>query len=154
PQWDLPLGPKTGCRGHPGDLRGMDHPPRGIPRPQDPRAGPPSSMDVEAGEVSGNEAGAFTLEGCVESVEGAVAAQEGGARRVELCASLLEGGITPSAGTIERVRKRIQIDLNVMIRPRGGDFCYSAAELETLRADVETSKRLGADGVVFGILRE
>ena len=94
------------------------------------------------------------LEACVDSVEAAVAAQEGGADRVELCANLLEGGTTPSAGTIQLAREKLGIGLNVMIRPRGGDFCYSDAEFEVMKLDVQLAKKLGTDGVVFGILKE
>ncbi|GAB4539993.1 MAG: copper homeostasis protein CutC [Anaerolineae bacterium] len=92
------------------------------------------------------------LEVCIDSVEGAVAAQQGGAQRVELCADLLEGGITPSAGTIQLARRSVDIDLNVIIRPRGGDFCYTPLEFEVMKLDIQTAKAAGADGVVIGIL--
>jgi copper homeostasis protein len=94
------------------------------------------------------------LEVCVESVEGAWAAQTGGADRVELCANLLEGGTTPSWGTLQRARKGLRIGLQAMIRPRGGDFCYSAVEFETMKLDIEAAKDSGADGIVSGILKE
>jgi len=92
------------------------------------------------------------IEVCVDSVASASAAERGGASRVELCASLLEGGVTPSAGLIELVRSKTSIGLHVMIRPRGGDFCYIPEEFETMRRDIVVAKNLGADGVVFGIL--
>lgn len=94
------------------------------------------------------------LEVCVESVAGAIAAQDGGADRVELCANLLEGGTTPSAGSIQLARSRLHIGLQVMIRPRGGDFCYSPVEFEIMKRDIETAKQAGANGVVIGILKE
>jgi copper homeostasis protein len=94
----------------------------------------------------------FTLEVCVDSVESALAAQRGGAHRVELCGALADGGITPSAGLIAMVREKINIALHVMVRPRNSDFYYSEDEFKVMQSDVETAKKLGADGVVFGIL--
>jgi copper homeostasis protein len=98
--------------------------------------------------------GPIMLEVCADSVESALAAERGGAHRIELCGNLLEGGVTPSAGLISTVRGKLSIGLWVMIRPRGGDFCYSPDEFETMEQDVLTAKQLGADGIVFGILHE
>jgi copper homeostasis protein len=93
-----------------------------------------------------------TIEVCIDSVESAIAAERGGAHRVELCGALAGGGTTPSAGLIATVREKIGIALHVMIRPRNSDFFYSDDEFRIMQSDVEMSKSLRADGVVFGIL--
>ncbi|MEM7575347.1 MAG: copper homeostasis protein CutC [Bacteroidota bacterium] len=94
------------------------------------------------------------FEVCLQSVDGAIAAQAGGAGRVELCAALVEGGITPSLGSIAACRDAVNIDIMVMIRPRGGDFLYSSAELDSMARDIEHCKAIGVTGVVFGLLQE
>ena len=94
----------------------------------------------------------FRLEICVDSVESAVNAQTGGADRVELCGGLAEGGTTPSYGMILSVRNNLTIDLNVMIRPRGGDFLYSDTEYDIMRRDIELCGECGVNGIVIGIL--
>ena len=76
---------------------------------------------------------------CVDSAAGVRAAKAAGADRVELCADLLEGGITPSLGMIRRARAIKGIGLNVMIRPRGGDFLFDDDEFAAMQEDVETS---------------
>ena len=92
------------------------------------------------------------LEACVDSVESALNAQAGGADRVELCDNLPEGGTTPSAGAIAVCCERLRIPVHILVRPRGGDFVYSDAELEVMRRDIAVAQQYRAAGVVFGIL--
>ena len=92
------------------------------------------------------------LEIAANSLGSALAAQEGGADRIELCDNLSEGGTTPSYGTLAITRDRLRIPLYVLIRPRAGDFCYDAAEVEVMLRDIESCVRLGCDGVVIGAL--
>ncbi|MBQ8366879.1 MAG: copper homeostasis protein CutC [Alistipes sp.] len=89
---------------------------------------------------------------CAYSVDACRVAQRLGVNRVELCASPAEGGVTPSIATIERVAQIDNLDLSVMIRPRGGDFLYSDDEFDTMLLDIERARAAGATGVVFGIL--
>ncbi|HJY21936.1 MAG TPA: copper homeostasis protein CutC, partial [Hanamia sp.] len=88
------------------------------------------------------------------NIESCMAAQDAGADRIELCASPGEGGTTPSYAFIKEARKKLNIDLYVMIRPRGGDFLYTNEEFEIMKNDVMACKQLGCDGIVTGILME
>lgn len=40
-----------------------------------------------------------------------------------------------------------------MIRPRFGDFCYTDAEFSMIKHAVEDFRKMGAEGVVFGVLK-
>ena len=84
------------------------------------------------------------VEICVDDVAGARTAEHAGADRVELCADLLEGGITPSPGMVERTLAAVtRVGVQVLIRPRGGDFRYDADEVAVMRADVRAVRALG-----------
>ena len=96
----------------------------------------------------------FVVEVCAFSLESCMAAELGGAKRIELCASLYEGGTTPSAGLIKLVKQKTSIEIHVMIRPRGGDFCYSDDEILVMQEDIRMAKSLGCEGIVLGILQK
>lgn len=96
----------------------------------------------------------MTCEVVVYNIDSALRAQEGDADRIELCDNPAEGGTTPSFGMIEQVRKNISIDVYVMLRPRGGDFCYNNYEFHIMKRDLSQCQRLSVDGLVFGILTE
>lgn len=88
----------------------------------------------------------------VFNIASALNAQSAGADRIELCDNPAEGGTTPSAGVMDAVRRKVNIDVMVMIRPRGGDFVYSREEYDAMKTDIMAAKRMGMEGVVLGIL--
>ena len=93
------------------------------------------------------------IEICANSAQSCVEAEAGGAKRVELCAGIPEGGTTPSYGEIKTAQALTStIDINVIIRPRGGDFLYTPAEIDAMLLDIELCKQLKVHGVVFGCL--
>ena len=92
------------------------------------------------------------LEICCGSLEDALEAEGGGADRVELCSALFLGGLTPSLGTIIEAKARLKIPIMVMIRPRGGGFCYTKSEMTVMERDTVLAAEQGAEGMVFGIL--
>ncbi|MDR0349370.1 MAG: copper homeostasis protein CutC [Tannerella sp.] len=93
------------------------------------------------------------IEICANSAQSCVEAEAGGAKRVELCAAIPEGGTTPSYGEIKTAQELTSsIDINIIIRPRGGDFLYTQAEIQSMIYDIEMAKELKIHGAVFGCL--
>ncbi len=93
------------------------------------------------------------IEICANSAQSCLEAELGGAARVELCAGIPEGGTTPSYGEILTARELAShISLNIIIRPRGGDFLYTEAEIRSMLHDIDLCRQLGVHGVVFGCL--
>jgi len=101
--------------------------------------------------TAGNQ---ITVEIAVHTIDSALAAEAGGAHRIELFSNPIEGGVTPSEGLIAAVRENVTKPVHVMIRPRGGDFHYSDLEFDVMARDINMAKRLGANGVVFGLLNQ
>ena len=96
----------------------------------------------------------YLLECCVDSVESALAAAEGGADRLELCAGLVIGGISPSIALFEEVREQTGLPVRVLLRPRFGDFLYTAHELAVMIKEAELFRKAGAEGIVIGCLKK
>jgi copper homeostasis protein len=95
---------------------------------------------------------AYQLEICANSIASAIAAKNGGADRIELCDNITEDGTTPSAGQIKWCVENLDIEIWPLIRPRGGNFIYTAEEFETILLDIQFCKQIGCDGIVTGIL--
>lgn len=93
------------------------------------------------------------IEICCGSAEDVIACGEAGVHRVELNAALELGGITPSIGALCLAKEKTDIEIITMLRPRGGDFCYSENEFETMLLDLPLLLDNGADGIAFGILK-
>ena len=92
------------------------------------------------------------IEICCGSIQSAANAKAGGAVRIELCQGLVEGGTTPSPATIDYAVKKLGLQVFVLVRPRGGNFCYNELEIKTMEEDVEFCKRAGVAGIVVGFL--
>ena len=92
------------------------------------------------------------IEICCGSIQSAANAKAGGAERIELCQGLIEGGTTPSPATIDYAVRNLGLRVFVLIRPRGGDFCYNNLEIKTMEEDVEYCKKVGVAGIVVGFL--
>lgn len=92
------------------------------------------------------------LEVCCYGVDCALAAQTAGADRVELCSAPSEGGLTPSAGSLMQARDLLTIPVHPLVRPRGGDFCFSDNEFQQMKSDIAWIRERGFPGVVVGIL--
>ncbi|MBB6625644.1 copper homeostasis protein CutC [Clostridium gasigenes] len=92
------------------------------------------------------------LEACTGAYMEVVKAVNNGANRIELCGNLGEGGTTPSYGIIKKTIETINLPINIIIRPRGGNFIYNKEEKEIMFTDIEMCKSLGASGLVIGSL--
>ena len=92
------------------------------------------------------------LEVCVDSLASARAAICGGADRLELCSALALGGLTPYTALLRHIRTESDIPIRCLIRPRSGDFLYSAEEIDLMAQQIQELKSAGANGFVIGCL--
>ncbi len=92
------------------------------------------------------------LEVCCYSMACAREAERCGADRIELCAAPQEGGLTPSYGVLVSAREAITLPVHPIVRPRGGDFCYTEEEFAAMLNDIRMVRDLGFPGLVTGVL--
>lgn len=92
-----------------------------------------------------------TLEVAVDNLADAKAAVAAGARRLELCDRLDLDGLTPSEHLVVEALK-LGVPVFAMVRPHDNGFGYSAAELQTMTAEIRALRKLGVHGLVFGAL--
>ena len=94
----------------------------------------------------------YLLEVCVDSYESAIRTAAAGASRLELCGDLLVGGISPSPWLIRQVHGAVDIPVNVLLRPRFGDFCFTKEEKAVLLEEIDFCAGEGVNGAVIGAL--
>ena len=94
----------------------------------------------------------YILEICVDSLASARAAIAGGADRLELCSALSIGGLTPYTSLLRQIRAESDIPVRCLMRPRAGDFLYTAEEITMMAGQIRELKDLGANGFVIGCL--
>jgi len=101
-----------------------------------------------------------TVEICVDCdnkttlFDNVLMAYQAGAKRVELCSNMSQDGLTPDVESITIARKAFgsRPGVMVMIRPRAGDFFYSAEEVALMQLQIKQAAAAGANGVVLGAL--
>ncbi|WP_049721507.1 copper homeostasis protein CutC [Gilvimarinus polysaccharolyticus] len=95
----------------------------------------------------------ITLEVCVGTPQALLNAKQGGADRVELCSALVAGGLMPTRAFM-RFAVAQAMPAHVMIRPREGDFCFDAVELQLMLDEIAQAQEESVQGVVFGATRQ
>lgn len=100
-----------------------------------------------------NMGAGILLEVAVANVERARAAERAGARRIELCEQLEAGGITPSLELVRQVRAAVRLPLQILIRPRSGNFIYTPMEFSAMKSQIEALRDENVQGIVTGVLQ-
>lgn len=104
-------------------------------------------------EIAGTGTVRRFLECCCTDAQEAAEAEAGGAGRIELCEDLPCGGVTPSEMNIRSTLSAVRIPVNVLVRPRGGNFVYDEAEILEMEESIRCCRDLGVNGVVIGALK-
>ena len=93
------------------------------------------------------------VEICCDGLEAARVAVGAGADRIELCTDLACGGITPPHEILDEA-VTLGVPVNVLIRPREGDFVYNDSEIHHILFNIAYCGNVGVNGVVIGALTD
>lgn len=94
----------------------------------------------------------MVIEICCSSISSVKNAINYGANRIELCQDIRNDGITPSKRLLNSAIKISTKPINVLIRPRIGDFFYNSEEIKLIEYEIKQIKSLPINGIVIGIL--
>ena len=92
------------------------------------------------------------IEICTTSLSSIINAQDAGANRLELCENYLVGGVTPNIEFFEKSLEVSNIPINILIRPRGGDFIFSNLEIDRMFESIKKFEKYNISGFVVGFL--
>lgn len=95
-----------------------------------------------------------SVEVCVDSIDSLNNAIIGGSDRIELCSSLPLGGISPTFGLTQYAVKHSKVPVYAMVRPRSGDFLFTADEVAMMCDEIQFFRECGVNGIVIGALTE
>ena len=92
------------------------------------------------------------IEICTTNLSSIINAQDAGANRLELCENYLVGGVTPNIEFFEKSLEVSKIPINILIRPRGGDFIFSNLEIDRMFESIKKFEKYNISGFVVGFL--
>lgn len=96
----------------------------------------------------------YFIEACCQDLGSLRRAVQAGANRIEFCSDLAIGGVTPPY-LLARSALALagNVPVNVLIRPREGNFVYTQEEVDRMLESVSVFKTIGVSGVVIGALK-
>ena len=80
------------------------------------------------------------IEICTTNLSSIINAQNAGANRIELCENYLVGGVTPNIEFLEKSIRLSKIPINILIRPRSGNFIFNNIELDIMFESIQNLK--------------
>ena len=94
------------------------------------------------------------IEICATSIESITNAQNAGAQRIELCENYSIGGVTPSEQFFHEAIRVSSLPINVLIRPKGGNFIFNDKEYDLMINKINLFKAYNVNGFVIGFMEK